>query len=130
MLGTLQKKDGKWVVRHCCGRCNEVDDICEPTEYPLHPNDADQIFGFGVKDREGDLVNFEILNDYEEPKGDIQYAKITDKKAPWVPMDLDDWEKIFYLYDSSRFHNADISDFREWLKTKYNAPVKKPSNEK
>jgi len=96
----------------------------------LHPDDAVQIFGFGIEDRVGENVNFEIV-DYGFAG---KYAKIIKPKEGSFDEDgfsvtrgykepVESWDDIMikYYYKNS---NPDIPIFT-WLSENYNAPTKK-----
>ena len=34
--GLAIRRDDKWYIKSCCGRCNGIDEVCMPSEYKLH----------------------------------------------------------------------------------------------
>lgn len=94
---------------------------------PLHPDDAkefdlltDSKGNCAHHLQEGQGVEFEIVNDYEEPKGDIQYAKLTSPKQE----ESSNWDEIFEKHWEECEHNH-MTNFQDWLTQNYNPPVKR-----
>ena len=99
------RRDGEWYIRTCCGRCNGIDDICNPIEYKLHPSDhAD--FDFIHKHTNVQnlgLWTFYILRVEEDFVGGCghtgygtytTYAKLSDKLDPPDFIDITELNKI------------------------------------
>lgn len=113
MKGKLVNKEGKWYVQYWEQLLPPNENKKVHNEKPLDPNTNP----FGFNYNSGDNVEFEIVNDYEEPNGDIQYAKLINKQE-----ETNTWDEIFNEMKESQ--REDYYGFLNYLKENYSVPVK------
>lgn len=124
MKGTLLNKEGKWFVKYL--KENKLwgqKGTGVYVEIPLHLDsilqlDDAMLYPDGYSDEKE--IEFEIVNGYEEPQGDIQYAKLIQ------PKEESNWDDIFEEYwKYTSIHSEIPIKAKNWLKEHYHPPVKK-----
>lgn len=135
MKGTLKNKEGKWFVEYDEKQNYKKINVNAIFQLPLHPDDifADDL---EVNNMDGKEVEFEIVNDYEEPKGDIQYAKLITKQGSFdeegyaitrgfkspKQEESSNWDEIFDKFLNEAYGKLSLIAY---LKDNYNPPVKR-----
>jgi hypothetical protein len=97
------KRNGEWYIRACCGRCNGIDDACNPAEYKLHPSDHENFDLIHKHVQNPDIWTFYILREEEDFVGGCghtgyptytTYAKLSNKLEPPNFIDITELDKI------------------------------------
>lgn len=93
MKGTLKKKNDKWVVEYWDKLLPPNEGRSVLCELPLHPDEIITKNHTGYDYKNNTEVEFEIVNDYLEPQGDILYAKLISKQEDNVEKLASDYLK-------------------------------------
>lgn len=103
--GLAVRRDEKWYVYICCGRCNGIDEVCSPTEYKLHPLDYKDfdLMHKHTNFRDSNLWTSVILVEEEDFVGGCGhtgypthtiYAKLSDKLGPPFFINIQELDNI------------------------------------